>query len=328
MSLLNKIFIFLGLTLLLCGAGFLIFKLNELSNKQLAIESSLIAQKELADNIMRSQSQYANKNDIINFIKENNVNLKAIQDDLNKLHAEINTINIVTAHSKGQLGSNIPSTGTGTSNPNPINPANPDPHGYLKKEQTLALNENFSNVQLPIGKVGFSAWQEKPWSINISPREYKVINVIGTDENQRNYVYNKFIVKIDNKDFDIKISSAETKQEFPEAKFSFWNPRLFLTAGGSVNLTQAPIQGSANAGITLGIMSYGRFKRNPDVQVLQLGVAYQSGTNRVSAIINPINFNIGRLAGLEIINNTYVGPSLQVDTIGNVFAGANISLGF
>lgn len=102
---------------------------------------------------MRSQSQYANKNDIINFIKENNVNLKAIQDDLNKLHAEINTINIVTAHSKGQLGSNIPSTGTGTSNPNPINPANPDPHGYLKKEQTLALNENFSNVQLPIGKV-------------------------------------------------------------------------------------------------------------------------------------------------------------------------------
>lgn len=328
MSLLNKILIFLGVALLLCGIGLLIFKLNEISNKQLAIESSLVAQKELADNIMRSQSQYANKNDIANLIKENNVNLKAIQDDLSKLHAEISSVNIVTAHSKGQSGNNLPSTGTGNSNPNPISPSNPDPYGYLKKEQVLTLNENFSNVQLPIGKVGFSAWQEKPWSINISPREYKVINVIGTDENQRNYVYNKFIVKIDNKDFDIKISTAETKQEFPEAKFSFWNPRLFLTAGGSVNLTQAPIQGSANAGITLGIMSYGRFKRNPDVQVLQLGIAYQSGTNRISVIVNPVNFNIGRLAGLEIINNTYIGPSLQVDTMGNVFTGANISLGF
>lgn len=328
MTLLNKLLIFVGTVILLGLFGFTIYKLNEISNKQLAIESSLVAQKELADNIMRSQSQYANKDDIANLIKENNVNLKAIQDDLNKLHAEISSVNIVTAHSKGQSGNNLPSTGTGNSNPNPISPSNPDPYGYLKKEQVLTLNENFSNIQLPIGKVGFSAWQEKPWSINISPREYKVINVIGTDENQRNYVYNKFIVKIDNKDFDIKISTAETKQEFPEAKFSFWNPRLFLTAGGSVNLTQAPIQGSANAGITLGIMSYGKFKNSPDIQILQFGPSYQTGTQKISLTINPISFNVGHLINTSLINNTYIGPSLHIDTNGNILTGINMSLGF
>lgn len=328
MTLLNKILIFAGAALIIGLFGFTIYKLNEISNRQIAIETQVIAQRELVDGIMRSQNQYATKDDIDKFIKDNGVNLKAIQSDLDNLHAEISSVNVILVNSAGQHGTNIPSTGGGGTNPNPVNPNNPDPFGYMKKEQVLQLNEKFGALDVPFGKVGFSAWQEKPWSINISPRQYKVVNVVGTDENQRNYFYNKFSVNVDNKDYDIKITTAETKQEFPEAKFSFWNPRLFLTAGGGVNVTSAPPQGSANAGVTLGIMSYGQFKTNPAISVLQLGIGYETSSQRPVAIINPVNFNIGGILPKGLANNTYLGPSLQVNTAGNIITGANLSIGF
>lgn len=328
MSLLNKILIFVGAILLIGGIGFMVYKLNEISTRQTAIETSLVAQKELADNIMRSQAQYATKDDIDKFIAASNVNLKAIQSDLDKLHAEVNSVNVVTVGSTGQVATNVPSTTTGPTNPNPIDPAKPDPFGYMKNQQKLTLNEDFSGIEVPIGDVGFSAWQEKPWSLNVAPRQYKMVNVVGLDENQRSYFYNKFTVNVNNKDYDVKITSAETKQEFPTAKFSFWNPRLFLTAGGGISFTQAPIQGSANAGVTVGIMSYGKYKTNPDISILQIGAAYQTGSQRPAVIINPVSFNIGGLLPQGLANNTYIGPSIQLDSAGNVVAGGNLSLGF
>lgn len=328
MTLLNKILIFVGAVLLIGGIGFMVYKLNEISTRQTAIETSLVVQKELADNIMRSQGQYATKADIDKFIAASNVNLKAIQDDLDKLHAEVNSVNVVTVKTGGTVATNVPSTTTGPTNPNPIDPTKPDPFGYMKTQQKLTLNEDFSGIQVPIGDVGFSAWQDKPWSLNVAPRQYKMVNVVGLDENERSYFYNKFTINVNNKDYDVKITTAETKQEYPIAKFSFWNPRLFLTAGGGISLTQAPIQGSANAGVTLGIMSYGKYKTTPDISVLQLGIAYQTGSQRPAAILNPVNFNIGGLLPKGLANNTYIGPSIQVDTAGNVVTGANLSLGF
>jgi hypothetical protein len=328
MTLLNKILIFVGAALVIGLFGFTIYKLNEISNRQAAIETSLVAQKELADNIMRSQAQYATSKDIEAMIKANDVNLKAIQDDLATLHAEISSVNVILVNSTGQHATSVPSTGGGVVNPTPVDPKNPDPFGYMKKEQLLQLSEKFGTVIVPFGKVGFSAWQQYPWSVDISARQYKVVNVVGVDENQRNYFYNKFAVNVDNKDYEIKITSAETKQEFPEAKFSFWNPRLFLTAGGAVSLTQVPVQGSANAGVTLGIMSYGQYKTNPAISVLQLGVVYETGSQKPAAIINPVNFNIGGILPKGLANNTYLGPSLQVDLSGNVLVGGNMSIGF
>lgn len=328
MSLSTKILIFLGAILLLTGIGFIIYKQIEISARQKAIETQIVEQKELVNNIMRSQNQYATKDDINQFVKDNNVNLKAIQDDLSKLHAEISAVNVIIAKSNGQTGTNIPSTGTGGNNPDPIDPGKPDPYGYMKKEQILSLNENFANIQVPFGQVGFSAWKDKPWGINILPREYKVVNVVGTDENQRTYFYNKFSVKVADKDYDIKISSAETKQEFPEAKWNWFNPKLFLTAGGSVDVSSLPISGSFNIGGTIQIMSYGKYKNNPDISILQIGAGYQSNRNQFTGIINPIAFNIGKLIPGGLVNNTFVGPSIQLSANGNILFGANGSVGF
>ena len=323
MSLSTKILIFLGAILLLTGIGFIIYKQIEISARQKAIETQIVEQKELVNNIMRSQNQYATKDDINQFVKDNNVNLKAIQDDLSKLHAEISAVNVIIAKSNGQTGTNIPSTGTGGNNPDPIDPGKPDPYGYMKKEQMLSLNENFANIQVPFGQVGFSAWKDKPWSINILPREYKVVNVVGTDENQRTYFYNKFSVKVADKDYDIKITSAETKQEFPEAKWSWFNPRLYAGFDGGVSLTQ--MKGEFSPNLNVGIMSYGKYKNQPDLSVLQVGLGYGIINQKLQFVITPIGYNIGK--HIPLMNNTYIAPSIHIGTNGDISAMAGLRIG-
>lgn len=324
MSLSTKILIFLGSVLLVGALGFIIYKQIEISNRQQAIETEIIKQKELADNIMRSQSLYATKADIETFIKENGVNLKAIKDDLAKLNADITAVNAILVTSRGQTGTHIPTTpGPVNPNPKPVDPNNPDPYGYLARQQNLHLNEDFSGLKVPIGTVGFSAWQEKPWSIDILPREYKVVNVIGTDENQRTYVYNKFSVKAGDKNYDVKIASAETKQEYPEAKWSWWNPRLYLGVDGAVGLN--PVRGEFTPNLGVQIMSYGRYKTQPDFSVLQLGAGYGTISQRPQLVVTPVSYNIGK--HLPLMNNTYLGPSLSVGTDGNVFVGGGIRVG-
>lgn len=329
MSLSTKILIWLGAVLVIGALGFIIFKQIENANRQQAIESQLVEQRQLIDGIVRSQSQWTTKADLEKFITDNGINLQAIKDDLSKLNATVNSANIITINSNGQHSNNNPTTpDPNHTNPNPVDPKNPDPYGYMKTQQNLALNEDFGSLKVPIGQVGFSAWQEKPWSIDVKAREYQVNTVVGLDENQRSYFYNKVTVKVDDKQYDLPIKTATTKQEYPTAKWSWWNPRLFLTAGGGVNLTQAPLQGSANAGLALGLMSYGQYKNNPSISVLQIGAVYESGTQRPAAVVNPVNFNIGGVFPKGLVDNTYIGPSVQLDTSGNVLTGANLSVGF
>lgn len=326
----------LFVSILLGGMGFIIYKQIENSNRQAAIESKIVEQKELVDGIVRSQSQWTTKADLEKFIKENNVNYNAIKEDLAKLDADVAAANIAIAQSQGQHGTNIPSSGTGGTNPNPNNPTckdgtpcpNADPFGYNLKEQKLALNEDFGSVKVPVGEVGFSAWQPKPWSVDIKPRQYSMVNVIGKDENERMYVYNKFNVSVDGKTYDVPIKTAETKQEYPTAKWSWFNPRLYLTAGGGINVTELPVNGNFNAGATVSIFSYGKYKTNPDISVLQVGAGYSSNNNDFAVIVNPVAFNVGSvIPSGGLIRNTFVGPSVQITPSGNVFAGINLSVG-
>jgi len=327
MSLSTKILIWLGAVLVLGALGFIVYKQLEISRRQDAIEQNVVAQKQLIDGIVRSQASWATRDDVENFAKNNDINIKAIKDDLDKLHAEISAVNVAVTTSKGQTGTHVPTTTGPNTNPNPVDPTNPDPFGYMKQQQTLALNEDFGTVKVPIGSVGFSAWQKEPWNYDIKAREYRAATVVGTDENQRQYFYNKFTVKVDNKEYTLPITTASTQQVYPEAKFHWFNPRLYLTTGGAINLTQAPLQGSANIGATFGIMSYGQFKNTPAISILQVGVCYETGTQRASVILNPVNINIGGIFPKGLVNSAYVGPSTQIDTGGNIFVGPNLSVG-
>lgn len=327
--LLTKILITIGGILLIGALGFIIYNQVQIKNQQTAIQSSIVAQQQLVDGIVRSQSQYATKEDIAKFASDNNVNLKAIQSNLDSLNAQVASINVFVASSNGQHGTNIPSVKPGPSNPtnpNPVDPKNPDPFGYMKAQQNLALNEDFGAVKVPFGKVGFSAWQEKPWSIDISPREYNVATVVGTDDHERQYFYNKFTMKVDGKDYDIPIKTATTKQEVPSATWSWWNPRLLMGIDGSVNITN--VKGEFTPHIGVGIMSYGQYKTTPDFSILEVGVGYGTINKTAEVVVTPVAYNIGRNLFSPLMNNTYIGPSLSIGTDGSIGAGAGVRVGF
>lgn len=323
MPLYQKILIWVGAVLVVGALGFIVYKQQQISERQTMIEQNIIAQKQLVDGIVRSQATWASREDIEKFIKDNGVNLRAIQDDLDKLHAEVSAVNVAVATSKGQTGTHMPTKPGPNTNPNPVDPKNPDPYGYMKQQQTLALNEDFGSVKVPIGSVGFSAWQEKPWNYDIKQREYRATTVVGTDENQRQYFYNKFTVKVDNKEYALPITAATAEQVYPEAKFSWWNPRLYLGADGAIGLN--PVKGEFSPNVNLQVMSYGRYKTQPDWSILQVGAGYGTISQRPQLTITPVSYNIGK--PIPLIHNTYIGPSISVGTDGNVFVGGGVRVG-
>lgn len=323
MSLSTKILIWLGAVVVIGALGFIIYKQVEISKRQDAIEQNVVASKQLVDGIVRSQANWATKEDMETFIKNSGVNLRAIQEDLDKLHAEISAVNVAVSTSKGQVVSHIPSTPGPNTNPNPVDPQNPDPYGYMKRQQQLALNEDFGTVKVPFGTVGFSAWQKEPWDINIKPREYKVATVVGTDENQRSYFYNKFTVKVDDKEYTVPVASATSEQVFPEAKFSWLNPRLYAGVDGAAGLN--PVRGEFTPNINVQVMSYGRYKTQPDFSILQVGAGYGTVSQRPQLVVTPVAYNIGK--HIPLMNNTYLGPSISVGTDGNVSIGGGLRFG-
>lgn len=324
MSLTTKILIWLGVIILVGALGFIIFKQIENSNRQDALNTQMVQQQQLLDNITRSSAQWTTKDDMDKFITSNGMNLKVIQDDLDKLHADITAANAVVVVSQGQHVGNLPTTNTGPSNPSPIDPKNPDPYGYMGKQQNLSLTENFGTVKVPIGNVGFSAWQKNPWNIDIKSREYHSTTVVGTDENQRQYFENKFTVKVDGKNYDVPIKTATTKQILPEAKFSFWNPEVFLAIDGGLGVN--PIRGEVVPNVRLGIMSYGKYKTQPMLSVLQVGIGMGLVSRRPQLTFSPVMYNLGQ--NIPFLHNTYIGPSLSVGTDGgvNIIGGLAVGL--
>lgn len=320
--------------LTLGALGFVIYNQHQLGVQQTAIQTEQIAQRQLIDGVVRGQTTWATKDDIASLLAANGVNsaaLSAIQSDMSSVKASLTTANVVVVNSQGQNATGQPSSGTGPTNPNPPPPAasgctDPDPFGYMKAEQDYQLNEDFGTVKVPIGSVGFSAFQSAPWSVNIAARQYTVANVIGTDENQRNVVYNQVNIKEGDKTYNVPVASSTTEQVYPTAKFSFWNPRLLLGADGGVNLTH--VKGEFAPNINLGIMSYGQYKTTPDFSILEVGAAYQTVNKKAAVIVTPVSYNIGRKIFSPLMNNTYVGPSLMLGTDGSWTLGAGLRVGF
>jgi hypothetical protein len=309
----------LSILLLIC------YNQYNLTQQQKRIETEIVKQKDLAGNITRSMNEYATKKDIESYIQNNNLNLKAIQDDMKLLSAEISAVNDYTVDSIGYHKTNISSTHIGETNPDPKIPTvecngqqipcpNTDSFGYLKNQQMLTLYEPFVNVNVPIGEVGFSAWQQKPWEVKILPRTYHMTSVVGTDENQRQYFYNKVSVSVEGKTYDVKISTATTKQEYPEASFNWWNPRLFMGIDGGLNLSQ--MSGEASPNLDVGFMSYGRFKNQPDFSFLQLGLGFGIDNKKIQFVVTPFTYNVGK--HIPLMNNVYVGPSLYIGSNGDI----------
>jgi hypothetical protein len=336
---LTKIIVGIGVVITLGMLGLILYQQHELKTQQTAIQTSLTQQQQLVDGIMKSSSQYATTADLQNFANQNGLNLKAIQDNLNQLSAQLASINVISADSTGQKQSSLPSSGQGPANPTPppsttvaCTPGgtatcpSTDPFGYQKAEQDFALNEDFGTLKVPFGTVGFSAWQQSPWNVNIPVRQYNVDTVVGVDENEKQTFYNKFSVNVNGKSYDIPITTATTKQQVPTASWSWWNPRLLMGLDGGININH--VTGEFTPSINLGIMSYGQYKTTPDFSILEVGVGYGAINKTAEVVITPVSYNIGKKLFSPLMNNTYIGPSVQIGTDGSIGVGAGLRVGF
>jgi len=334
MNLLTRILLAIGGVAVVGALAFIIYNQHQISVQQAAIQTQVVAQQQLANNITRSMAEWTTKADLQKFADANSVNLQTIQDNLNKLGASVDAINVVTTTSTGQVLTNQGSTGT-IKNPNAPPPdtvtcdgkqipcPNADPYGYQANEQVYALNEKFGTLSVPFGSVTFNAAQATPWSENIPPRTYKNTITLGTDENQRIYPYNTLSVSVNGKDYPLPITTAQFQQIYPAPKFTFWNPRLYLGLDGGLDLTA--MTGTAGPSINLQIMSYGKFKNQPDFSILQVGAGFDMVNKRPNFLLTPAAYNVGQ--HIPLMNNLYIGPAIGFDTAGHWSVLGSLTVG-
>jgi hypothetical protein len=309
------------------------------ANKQ-ALLSQVTEMKQLLDGVARAQSAYASKEDLENFAKRNKVDLDTIKNDLETLNADVKGIGQLVVTSQEQRYSNIPSSTTRPNpNPQPIpceNGVCPDPYGYLANTQTLRVNELFSGKQIPVGDVSFESWKDKPWSVHIFPRNYYVTTVLGQDEDGKHYMYHKFEVEVNGKRQSVNIKKSEFLEEMPESKFHWWNPRVGIGMQGGIAFATSPamcgleecsiVSGSTVPYLSFSPFSYGQTKLKNDWIFARVGAGYDIVNKTGHFSIAPAMWNIGEV--VPFVNNTYVGPTVGVDTDANVSVNIGLSTDF
>ncbi len=315
----NNKFLYVLLISILGLLGLNYYNQVQFNKRQQQIEASVIEQKNIGDGITRSLSKYATADDFKKAIESNKMDLQKIQEDVKKIGTYIGAISIVSVSSMGQSGDGIASTShrnlprsetprveTCSNMGNTISCID-DKYNYYTTIQSLNLDETFKDQKIPFGTVSFSASKQNPWGVSIPAREYKLSTVSSFDENQRMVNYNKFIINTEGKEYIIPIDSAQVVQQYPEDKFRWFSPRLFLGLDAGLNLNNSSFYFGPS--VHLGIMNYGKFNNNPDFSILQLGASVNTNSKDVYFGITPVAYNIGR--HLPMIDNTYLGPSFN-----------------
>ena len=334
-----KIALGVAVVLLLVAVVFIIKGQFDAAKERSRLQQDVIEMKELQDGVVRSKSKYVTKDDFNKFADKMDIDLDGIQDDLDNFDANIKLLSKTIASSKGYRASGLPSSGV---KPRPVDPDNPvptcpdgttcDPYGYLTNSQLLSLYEPFNkDLRVPIGDVTFEAWKEKPWSVNVLPRQYKLHTVLGQDEDGRYYVYNRFQVEVDGKTHNIPIDQSEVVEKLPESEFRF-DPHinLGLTVGpsiatGNLDPNESKVQAEVMPTLDVSLFSYGETKVSPEWKFLGIGLGYESQRVNMGVILNPVDYNVGK--HIPMMNNLYLGPTVGVDLEGNVFVGGGIRVG-
>lgn len=319
-----KLGIILG-SIALISALLLIIKWQyDIIKRQEVIQNSLVEMKKLPGGITRAEDKYVSSDDINKLAKDLNLKIDPIRDDLKKLNADVKGIQVVNVISSGTKQNNISSTNTEPRVNPPIIDAKSDPFGYQKSVQVLKLEEPFpDNKKVPLGEVKFSAWREKPWDLTLKQRKYTIVNVLGQDEDGRHYVYNRFGIDVDGKQYTIDIKDAKYIEEYPKSKFNF-NPRLYLSLDFGTYISHPEFELTPN--LQLALFSYGKTKINPEWTFLGLGVGYEVKHDTLSVLISPANYNIGQ--HIPFTKNIYVGPAISFDVHGDfaILGGIRVGL--
>ena len=316
-----------GTVLAMSVMGYIIKIQHDAVERLKFIETSVVESKNIGNGIIREQASYVTKKDLENMVKDQGMDLAAIKKDLAVLGANVNGISTVKVVTQGYKADHVASTSTTPRDPQTNvqgASATTDPHGYQSSTQWLSLAEPIGKENIPFGKVGFSAWEDKPWSAQVSPRTYSSTTVLGKNEEGRTYAYTKFTIDVDGKKYTVPITEAKIAEEVPNPSFH-WSPRLYLGVDFGA-IANPPMHFEVMPDLGLSLFSYGQTKLNPDWAFLTLGLGYETQTKGIALFLNPINYNIAK--HLPFVENLYLGPSVSIDPKGNfgLYIGIRVGL--
>lgn len=320
---------------------FFVMKYNaDTQARQEEISKSLIEMKTLSDGIVRAQSQYATKDDLKAFATSINLDLTQINKDLDSLNMQIAGISTILVSSSGYHGSNLPSDHTTpNTDPNSNVPVDCrengcDPYGYTANSQSKDISEYFGlDLVIPIARAVFSAWEKNPWEITVYPRDYQVDSVLAVNKEGQHTLYHKFTIKSNGKEYQVPIKEAKFVEQYPEASFSWWNPKfgLGVMAGIAIPtfagmLSENGVSATVTPSLLFSPFSYGKTDVKPRFIFPQVGVGYDVVNKSANFSLSPFMYNLGDTS--TVINNLYTGPTLSFDHRGNFGIGGDLVVTF
>lgn len=119
----------------------------------------------------------------------------------------------------------------------------------------------------------------------------------------------------------VPLSNSRFILNQPKPSFSFWNPRVFIGVGG----TFAPqsLSGDVVPNVAFSPFSYGKYKAEPDLFFATVGVGYGAINHTAVFSIAPVSVKVP----LNILHNTYISPSVGIDTNKNFNVGIDMQVG-
>lgn len=296
---------------ILSVGGILWYFNRQNSNLKESIESQQIKFKQLEEQITRSSTNTITKDEIENLLKSYNVNYSIIQNDLQTLHAEIKAINVSKSNSIGQNNINVPSTyieQVPITNPIPTHDSFAlDINHWYGRRASYVLEENFGKIKIPFGITSFEAAQDpkQAWDVKIYPREYQSITITSEKEDRTIVTHNSFQIKVDGKQYLIPINDSITQQVALTPTFKF-NPMFFIGLNmGLTNKLNYDVVGETS----ISLLSYGKYRVNPEFSLLQFGFGYSPITKSTNIIFTPVAYNLNEI--VPFLRNTYLYSSIN-----------------
>lgn len=259
------------------------------------------------------------------------VPMTVVEDDAHRHGSDVTGVDVVTIRTGGDHRQGLGSTGTVPRDP-PASPSAPqapappavcasgDPWGYQKSGQVLRLDEPFPGGEtVPYGQVTFRAWEERPWSVDVSPRVYKMATVLATDEDGKVTAYHRATVAVDGKEHVVPIASADLTETLPGPKLR-WSAKLYAGLGGGVRLPAPAAEVVPSVGVS--VASYGKTVLMPDWAFGVVGAGYAAVSGAPAAVLAPVLWNAGK--PIPLVDNLFVGPAVSVDTHGGVAVTAGV----
>lgn len=295
---------------------------------QALLAKSAEPQEQLDGGVVRASTVEGAPGDALASAAAEGVPVGTVTTDAKAHGATVNSTSSTRTTTTGKRESNVPSTGTQERQPDAAAPtdakAGDDKWGYTRARKYIDLSEPMPGAgEVPWGRVGFSAWQEKPWDVSVVPRTYKVVTVGAVTDDGRRYAYSRFTVEVDGKEYPVTIQSAKYVEDLPTGRFR-WHLKPLI----AVDLAASVFGGSGLQvlpGVQLAIAGYGTSPQLPEWLFVILGLAADTTGPAGALTLTPLSWNLHR--ALPFVDNTYVGATVSFTTQGLMGVGGGVRVG-